>query len=71
MGKNYAFLGQPDEVKKVDQDYEKLRKAHPDAFGSSNSSDSKSASSENNLEQNFLEILHQKYLPKLLQLFQC
>ena len=57
MQKNYAFLGQPDEVKKVDQDYEKLRKAHPDAFGSSNSSDSKSSSSENNLEQNLKSAL--------------
>ncbi|MFN6197595.1 MAG: CHAT domain-containing protein [Aphanizomenon sp.] len=57
MGKNYAFLGQPDEVKKVDQDYEKLRKAHPSAFGSSNSSDRKSSSSENNLEQNLKSAL--------------
>jgi CHAT domain-containing protein len=57
MQKNYAFLGQPDEVKKVAQDYEKLRKAHPDAFGSSNSSDSKSSSSENKLEQNLKSAL--------------
>ncbi|WP_290598959.1 CHAT domain-containing protein [Anabaena sp. AL93] len=57
MKKNYAFLGQPDEIKKVDQDYEKLRKAHPDAFVSSNSSDSKSSSSENNLEQNLKSAL--------------
>jgi CHAT domain-containing protein len=57
MKKNYAFLGQPDEIKKVAQDYEKLRKAHADAFGSSNSSDSKSSSSENKLEQNLKSAL--------------